>query len=176
MLTVALAHAQVLAIWITPHITSAALSSALQGLLELESLTWRNYDAWLDKAELGHFILHSDRFRALSEFRLVDCIDMDDGLATAIAHRCDGLSSLSLHRSELTGRGLSEILQRARGLHTLDLYKNANFTADHLDAIPAQLPRLRLLDIRGCWAVRTAEQHVWERILEEMPRLKIRFD
>lgn len=164
-----------LAIWITPHITSALLSSTLQNL-ELESLTWRNYDAWLDKAELAHFILHSDRFRALDEFRLVDCIDMDDGLALAIANRCEGLSSLSLHRSELTGRGLSEILQRARGLHILDLYKNSTFTAEHLDTIPAHLPDLQLLDIRGCWAVRTAEQHVWERILEEMPDLKIRFD
>ena len=97
---------QVLAIWITPHITSARLCAALQDL-QLESLTWRNYDAWLDKVELGHFILKSDRFQMLSEFRLVDCIDMDDGLALSIAHRCAGLRSLSLHRSELTGRGRS---------------------------------------------------------------------
>ena len=42
--------------------------------------------------------------------------------------------------------------------------------------IPEHIPELRVLDIRGCWAVRTVEQDVWERILEEMPQLKIRFD
>lgn len=176
---------KVLAIWITPSITSGALCTALSTLERLESLTWRNYDAWLDKAELAHFILQSERFRSLREFRLLDCIDMDDGLALAIAHRAHsldglgqghGLARLSLHRSELSARGLAEILQRALCLVSLDLYKNVSVSVEHLDLIAAHLKDLRELDVRGCYALRSLGPEVWQHLLDEVPGLNVRFD
>ncbi|KAK3924902.1 F-box/LRR-repeat protein 14 [Frankliniella fusca] len=167
---------KVLAIWITPHITSSVLTASLQRLGQLESLTWRNYDAWLDKAELAHFILQSQRFPQLKEFRLLDCIDMDDGLALALAHRAHGLARLSLHRSELSARGLAEIMQRAHELTSLDLYKNASVAEEHLEMVASHLHKLRLLDVRGCCALRTLGEDVWEALRASLPDLDIRFD
>lgn len=167
---------QVLAIWITPHITAALLCNSLRDLEQLESLTWRNYDAWLDKAELANFIILSDRFRALREFRMVDCIDMDDGLAKAVALCGEGLSTLSLHRSELSAPGLAEILLRAHSLVTLDLYKNAFVTAEHLELVGMHLKQLAHLDVRGCYTLRTLGEDVWQRLRDELPALDIRFD
>lgn len=167
---------KVLAIWITPHITSSVLTAALQRLGQLESLTWRNYDAWLDKAELAHFILQSQRFPQLKEFRLLDCIDMDDGLALALAHRAHGLASLSLHRSDLSAHGLAQILERAHELTSLDLYKNASVSEEHLEMVASHLHKLRHLDVRGCYALRTLSEEVWEALRATLPDLDIRFD
>jgi len=169
------AKLKVFSVWITPNIGAQELIKTVENL-NLVSLTWRNYDAVLDGGELAQFILYSDKFLELEEFRLVDCIDVDNAISTAISYRCQNLKSLSFHRSEMTPEGLLEILRKAEQLIELDVYKNTFFTLEHLESLPVHTRNLTLLDIRGCSGMRSVTATTWKRIRSLLPALKVRFD
>lgn len=98
-------------------------------------------------------------------------------MAPALAASCGSLETLIVCPGTwLDAHGLAELVRNLRSLRHLAVRGSSTLGLRHLQVLPRHLPRLQLLDVRGCFQGRGVPARVLRRLRRGLPWLRVRCD
>lgn len=132
------------------QLTDVSLQS-IQSLVDLRSLSLRKGQQF-STAALAKMFGSQFQLNQLSSLDLSECTGVDDGVLKNLCDSChQRLFELRLCWCwEVSEVGLEAVVTKCSGLRILDLLGIDKITGSCLQALPASLPHLMLLDLRQC--------------------------